>query len=136
MERNTTMIRLFLAASVHIRYFLRRYMPTNVLIDAVRTRRRGLKWGIPATLLAVPYLLAANVCVQLIEDGGPSWLHLLVLLFVWDMFKMLWIGPISVILLIRARIREAVAARRTGPTLDTADGDVSHRILAGSAGRR
>lgn len=128
-----TMIRLLWAASVRTRYFLRCYMPTNVLIDVIRTRRGGLKWGVPAMLLAVPYLLAASVCVQLIEDGGPGWLHLLVLLFVWDMFKMLWIGPISLVLLIRARMHDAVAARRAA---DAADGEVLQGMLVGTAGGR
>src|SRR5690625_5802098 len=85
------MIRLIWAVSVKTRYFLRRYMPTNILLDAIRTRR-GLKWGIPAMLLAVPYLLIANVCVQLIEDGAPRWLHLAVLWAIWNMLKMLSIG--------------------------------------------
>src|SRR5690625_7318401 len=80
------MIRLIWAVSVKTRYFLRRYMPTNILLDAIRTRR-GLKWGIPAMLLAVPYLLIANVCVQLIEDGAPRWLHLAVLWAIWNMLK-------------------------------------------------
>lgn len=100
------MIRLIWAASVHVRYFLWRYMPTSILLDAIRTRR-GLRWGVPAMLLAVPYLLIANVCVQLIEDGAPGWIHLAVLWAFCSMFKMLWIGPISVVLLIRARLREA-----------------------------
>lgn len=107
----TAMIRLLWAASVYTRYFMRRYMPTNILLDAIRTRR-GLEWGIPAMLLAIPYLLIANVCVLLIDEGGPGWLHLVVLWALWNMLRMLWIGPISVFLLIRARLREAVAARR------------------------
>lgn len=102
------MIRLIWAASVHTRYLLRRYMPTNILLDAIRTRR-GLKWGVPAMLLAIPYLLIANVCVQLIEGSSPGWLHLVVLWAIWNMLKMLWIGPVSVVLLIRARLREARA---------------------------
>ncbi|MCT1425406.1 sulfate permease [Corynebacterium sanguinis] len=74
------MIRLLWALSAHARYYLRRYMPTNIALDAIRTRR-GLKWGILAMLLAVPYFLAANYCITLIEGGGPGWLNLLVLLF-------------------------------------------------------
>ena len=74
------MLRLLWAMSVRTRYFLRRYMPTNILLDLIRTRR-GLKWGIPAMLLAAPYLLAASICVNLITAGGPGWLNLLVLLF-------------------------------------------------------
>ena len=68
------MIRLLWALSVRTRYFLRRYMPTNVLIDAIRTRR-GLKWGVPAMLLAVPYLIAASICTNIVSDGGPGWLR-------------------------------------------------------------
>src|SRR5690625_7358567 len=74
MERNEIMIRLLWAGSVHTRYFLRRYMPTNILLDAIRTPR-GLKWGVPAMLLAIPYFLIAAILVQVINDGGPAWLN-------------------------------------------------------------
>lgn len=105
------MFRLLWAASVHTRYYLRRYMPTNVALDAIRTRR-GLKWGVPAMLLAVPYLLAASICTSLIADGGPGWLNLIVLWGVWNAMKFIIMGPVSVILLIRARVQETVARRR------------------------
>ncbi len=105
------MLRLLWAMSVRIRYFLRRYKPTNILLDLIRTRR-GLKWGIPATLLAVPYLLLASICANVIADGGPGWLNLLVLLFVWNALKFIVLGPISLALLIRVRIQEAVVRRR------------------------
>lgn len=128
------MIRLIWAASVHTRYFMRRYMPTNILLDAIRTRR-GLKWGIPAMLLAIPYLLIANVCVQLTESGGPGWLHLVVLWAIWCVLKLLLIGPISVILLIRARTREAGADRRAKASqaaeADDAEGWVSVNTTGG-----
>ncbi|MDR5713150.1 hypothetical protein, partial [Nesterenkonia flava] len=70
------MIRLIWSASVHIRYFMRRYMPTNIALDAIRTRR-GLKWGLPAMLLILPYLYAASFCLQLIETGAPGWLRVI-----------------------------------------------------------
>lgn len=54
------MFRLIWTLSAHTRYYLRRYMPTNRLLDAIR-RRPNLKWGIPAMLLAVPYLLIASI---------------------------------------------------------------------------
>lgn len=96
--------------SVRIRSFLRRWMPTNVLLDLIRTRR-GLKWGIPAMLLAGPYAAAANACILLLADGGPGWLNLLVALFLWNTLKFVIMGPVSLVLLARARIREAVAGR-------------------------
>lgn len=105
------MFRLLWAASVSTRYYLRRYMPTNVALDAIRTRR-GLKWGVPAMLLAVPYLLAASICTSLIADGGPGWLNLLVFLFIWNALKSLIMGPVSLVLLFRVRLAERAARRR------------------------
>lgn len=65
------MLRLLWTARIHTRSFLRRYMPTNILLDLIRTRR-GLKWGLPAMLLAALYLLAASICTNLIGNGGPA----------------------------------------------------------------
>ena len=110
LMRGPTMLRLLWALSVRIRYFLRRYMPTNILLDLVRTRR-GLKWGVPAMLIAAPYLLAASICTGAIADGGPGWLNLLVLLFIWNAFKFVAMGPVSLVMLVRARLREHIGRR-------------------------
>lgn len=111
MERNEIMIRLLWAGSVHTRYFLRWYMPTNILLDAIRAPR-GLKWGVPAMLLTVPYFLIAAILVQIINDGGSAWLHMLVLLSVWNGLKMLWAGPSSLILLARLHTNRLKTRRR------------------------
>ncbi|WP_424441929.1 hypothetical protein [Microbacterium sp.] len=63
-------------------------------------------------LLAVPYLLAASICTNLIADSGPGWLNLIVLLGVWNAIKFLVMGPVCLVLLVRVRVREAVARRR------------------------
>ncbi len=97
------MIRLLWAISPVIRDFLNRWMPTNRLLAAIRTPR-GLKWGVPAMGIGVFYFLAASALAAVIRDGGPEWLYTLVLLFVWDGFKFLWIGPMSVVLLLKVRI--------------------------------
>lgn len=127
------MFRLLWMISVHSRYFLRRYMPTNRLLDAIRTRR-GLKWGIPVMLLAAPYLLIANICTTLIADGGPGWLHVGVLWSIWNAMKFIimgWnamkfiiMGPASLVLLVRARVQEAVARRRARNGRVTSDRSV------------
>ncbi|WP_453984970.1 sulfate permease [Brevibacterium casei] len=104
------MFRLIWAASVRTRDILS-YAPTNLLIAATRTRR-GLRWGIPAMLLAIPYLLAAYWCVTTIEAGGPGWLNILVLLCAWNTIKLILNGPITLILLIRTRIQETAVRRR------------------------
>jgi len=40
------MFRLLWNLSIRVRLFLRTYMPTNILLDALRTRR-SLKWACP-----------------------------------------------------------------------------------------
>ncbi len=63
-------------------------------------------------LLAVPYLLATSTFTTLIADGGPGWLNLLVLLCVWNTMKFIIMGPVSLILLARICVREAIASSR------------------------
>ena len=99
------MFRLLWYLSIQVRLFLRTYMPTNILLSALRTRR-GLKWGVPAMLIAVPYLLGAWLLTVWIADGGPGWLNLLVLLFIWNALKFVVNGPITLVVLIRARLTE------------------------------
>ena len=104
------MLRLLWTASVEVRYFLRRYMPSNIVLDVLRTRQ-GLKWGIPAMLLAVPYLAVAHWCTTLIGDSGPGWLHLVVLVCIWNALKMALFGPVSLVMLAKVRARERRAQR-------------------------
>ena len=113
------MFRLLWAASVHTRSFLRRYMPTNILLDAIRTRR-GLKWGVPAMLMAVPYLIAASTCAVWVANGGPGWANVFVLLFGWNALKFIVMGPISVVLLVRARVADRNRQRQTRSEADAA----------------
>ena len=65
------MFRLLIAASLRIRYFLRCYMPTNILADQIRTRS-GHKWGPAAMLLAIPYFAATIWLARLIDQGAPA----------------------------------------------------------------
>ena len=98
-------------ASIRTRTVLRRWMPTNILLDRIRTRR-GLKWGIPAMLLGVVYIFAAACCTTLVGHGWSQWLYLPFLILLWNGMKFLFVGPVSVVLLVRARIREARARRQ------------------------
>lgn len=105
------MFRLLWALSLRTRYYLRFYMPTNILLDLIRARR-GLKWGVPAMLLAAPYLYAASLCTAIINNGGPGWLNVLVLLFIYNAMKFAIMGPVSLALLARVRVHEFSARRR------------------------
>ena len=100
------MFGLILGATARAYYALRRFMPTNIALDAIHTRR-GLKWGVPAMLLVVPYTFAMVVCVGLVESGGSGWLNLLALLFAWNSLKFLVAGPATLIRLVRVRNQEA-----------------------------
>lgn len=105
------MFRFIWTLSVRTRDYLHRYMPSNRLLAAIRTRR-GLKWGLPAMLVPLPYFLIAYACSAAVADGGPGWLHLIVLWACWNALKFILMGPVSVVLLIRARLREAAIRRR------------------------
>ena len=96
--------------SILLRSFLQRFMPTNILLAAIFTRR-GLKWGLPAMLITGPYLLAAALCTELIAQGAPDWVNLLVLLSLWNAAKFAFAGPVSLIWLIHVRAREARGRR-------------------------
>lgn len=96
--------------SIRTRIFLRRWMPTNILLDKIRTRR-GLKWGAPAMLLGGIYFLAAVCCITLIDQGWSEWMYLAFFLLLWNALKFILMGPISLVLLARIRFREAHARR-------------------------
>ena len=121
------MFRLIWTLSVRTRDYLHRYMPSNRLLAAIRTRR-GLKWGIPAMLVALPYVLVASVCSGTAADGGPGWLHLIVLWACWNALKFIIMGPVSVVLLIRTRLRE-VANRRHQRREAVAEADTRVPVL-------
>ena len=91
-----------LAISLHA--FLQ-YAPTNLLLSRLRSRR-GLKWGVPFTFLGAAYFLAAAMLTSWLQDGGPGWLNLFVLLAIGNGIKFIAFGPVSLILLARARVIE------------------------------
>lgn len=53
-------------------------------------------------------------CVTAIEAGSLGWLSLLALQCAWNSIKLTFNEPITVVLLIRARIRAIAARRRAG----------------------
>lgn len=109
-SENLAMMTTLWNLSIRTILLLRR-TPVNRLLDKIRTRQ-GLKWGVPAMLIGVLYFLAAAICTALIDDGWSTWLYLLFLLFAYNGMKFILMGPISLILLARARTREATARHR------------------------
>lgn len=98
-------IRTLWTLSVRTRLLLRRWMPTNILLDRLRARRR-LKWGVPAMSLGVAYFVVAATFTTLIEHGWSEWLHVVVIVCVWNGLKFVLFGPMSIALLLRAWFRE------------------------------
>jgi len=64
-------------------------------------------------LIGVAYFYAGAICTTLIDRGAPTWLTVLVLLFIWNGLKFAWIGPVSLITVIRLRRRESRALAAT-----------------------
>ena len=112
-------------------YGVLRYAPTNLLLNAIRTRR-GLKWGIPAMLLAVAYFYAAAICTTILNHDGPGWLNALVILFTWNGFKMLRIDPVTLVL--RRYIRVTRPDRRASTDVHREEAQ-AHEVETAGASR-
>ncbi len=96
------MMRFIWIIGIYVHSFMKQCMPSNLLLNRIR-RCHGLKWGMSAMLLAVPYLLIAVWCSGIIENGGPDWLHLVNVICIWNALKFIVMGPYSVIQLLRLR---------------------------------
>ena len=96
------MFQLLIVFVSRIYAFFQRCMPTNILLRATHTRR-GLKWGLPAMLLAVVYIVIAAALAQSVAGGAPGWINLLVLLCLWNALKFVVNGPVTAVRLLRVR---------------------------------
>lgn len=93
--------------------FLHTYMPTNRAISWLRTPR-GLKWAIPAALIATPtYLFVMVLAVAIIDGGGPGWLHLVFLWAFWNATKFAWMAVISLALMLGWGLRRLLRETRS-----------------------
>lgn len=95
------MFRLIWIVSIYVRSF----MPTNIAINALRTRS-GLKWAAPAMLLSVPYLFAASYVSTLVDGGASKWLYVVFLGCIWNALKFVANGIVCMGLLARVRVHE------------------------------
>lgn len=94
-----------LNASVHS--YLQTYAPTNTAIGWLRTRR-GIKWAIPAALVATPlYAWAADALVDVLGCGGPHWLGFVAMLCIWNALKFALSALLTPLRLARPRMRTA-----------------------------
>lgn len=102
------MLRFIFAGVARTYYLLARYAPGPRLISRI-CRRDGLKWGVPAMLVSVPYFLVANIFKRVLEDGGNLWFSVPLLCCLVMGIAFLALGPISLLLLAKTRMREAAS---------------------------
>ena len=109
--------------STAVRGYLRLYMPSNIVLELLHTRR-GLMWAIPVALVVVPgYLLAMSICAAVVADGGHGWLNVLVILFFWDALKFAWMASLSPLMLLKvhgASFRRSAGASKAERATDRA----------------
>jgi hypothetical protein len=99
--KETIMLAICIRLAAAIHGYLAFYMPTNRVVDWLRSPS-GIKWAIPVAILATPgYLFAMSVCMTIIERGGPGYLNVLVMLFAWNAMKFVMLGALSPLLLYR-----------------------------------
>lgn len=89
-----------------------RWLPSNILVRRVRTRR-GLRWGMPLALLGLVYFIAGVGCVGAVELGGPGWWYVGVAVCWWTALKLVGHGLYATIALPIVRAQESLAVRRT-----------------------
>jgi len=102
--------------SAALRGYMRFYMPTNRLVDWLRSPR-GLHWAIPVSIAAaVGYFYATGICADLAQSPSLGWLNILVMLFFWNAVKFAWVALASPLRMLarrrsvtRAGYREAQA---------------------------
>lgn len=100
------MLNLIWVIGLNANALLQRYAPTNRILSWLR-RRENLRYGVPAMLLAAPYLVAGWLIITVVEAGAPEWLRLIFLLLLWNAMKFIVFGPISLIKLARSKLRES-----------------------------
>jgi hypothetical protein len=97
------MLALLWNLSAAFRSYLRVYMPSNRAVDWLRTPR-GLKWAIPAALVATPaYLGLTTIVIQLAACPGRGWFNVLVLLFFWNAAKFAWMAVLAPVMWLSGR---------------------------------
>ena len=84
------------------------HAPSNRLASRLRARG-GLGSALAAIAAGAAYLYAAATCTMLLDRGGPGWLNVLVLLFIWNAFKLALTGPA----ILAAGARQRMARRRS-----------------------
>jgi hypothetical protein len=101
------------------------HAPTNRLLRRLQLRR-GLVSAVAAMLTGVAYLFAAVFCTVLLDRGGPGWLNILVLLFLYNSGKLVLHGLAILIAPTWERLGRRRSSRLAGSSTGEAGGGPAH----------
>jgi hypothetical protein len=96
--------------SAAVNRHLDRWAPSRRLLRWLRTRQ-GLKWGMPAACGGLALVLAGIEIASFVPEARLPVLYLPAVLLIWDGFKLAVHGPISLLRLGLARLRERTTRR-------------------------
>jgi hypothetical protein len=99
------------------------HAPSNRLASRLRTRG-GLGSALTAMTAGAAYLFAAAICTMLLDRGGPGWLNVLVLLFIWNAFKLAFAGPAILVARARQQFAQRRSPRKVHASADEVGGEV------------
>ena len=100
------------------------HAPSNRLVSRLRARG-GLGSALAAMTAGAAYLFAAATCTVLLDRGGPGWLNVLVLLFIWNAFKLALASPV----ILAARARQRMAQRRSSREVPSSTQEVGGNVV-------
>lgn len=89
---------------------IRRYYPSNLALAWLQSRR-GLKWGVPAMLIALVYIYLGYWLHTQAQTTGEGWISVFAVVCAISAVKFAVNGPVTLLKLAAARIREARARR-------------------------
>ncbi len=101
---------LFMCLVAAAHRYLQGFAPSDLIVSRVRRGRPSTRVAGSLLALATAFALGAIIAADLASDGGPGWLHLLVLLWTWNAMKFLWAAAMCPIWNLSGRTRFATDA--------------------------
>lgn len=105
------LILLFMRPAARVHAWCQRWLPSNRIVRHLHTRR-GLRWGLPATLLGTIYFIVGIACLGAVHLGHTEWFYLGMAICWWNAVKLTGHGLYATIALLIVRARENLAVRR------------------------
>jgi hypothetical protein len=101
------------------------HAPTNRLLQRLHLRRGSVP-AVAAVLVGLVYLFAAGICTVLLDRGGPGWLNLLMLLFLYNSAKLVLHGLAMLVAPAWDRLGRR-RSPRVGSSTEEPGGDLAHQ---------